>query len=547
MRSTSGATVKIVLAALVALPIASARGLWDVSAAQHPSSRQFLPDSSLLPLYDTLFEVVVTAPRLTVGLRENPAATSVVGHQCLSNMPRSIAVDEALRFVPGVRVENQANGERVHMSVRGQGILTERGIRGIKVILDELPLNDPSGFAPDLYDVDYCTVDHVEVLRGVAASLYGTGSSAGIVSLYTKPGNSAPVGCDIATSFGSNKFWKAHGGIGGTAAGLNYRISLSRAMGDGYRMHTKFQGDNFYGKVEWDVASIVHLRPILSWSDYFNENAEGLNINQVQQDPRLPNPDALTYNEYQRTKRVTGGVSGMAEIADRQRLTFNGYLRRTVYTESVPSSVQHRDFVTPGATLQYTLQHGEGIVQNQVSLGTDVQWQSIDEYRRKNLGGAQEGDVNVTDQMIDQRGLGLFLIDPLKLGSLWGVMASVRYDNITMTSQRSVSSPTRIFPATGYHRGPWRRSMQMSEKAGVMALRHTSPGTRRRPSHSRLPIPFQISNTPVLRRSMATGCQTLRVTRPLSRLSTACLMVLRSAYAMNRKANGLWTSRIHHS
>jgi hypothetical protein len=38
----------------------------------------------------------------------------------------------------GVKVDNQADGERVHVSIRGEGLLTERGVRGIKVLLDGL-------------------------------------------------------------------------------------------------------------------------------------------------------------------------------------------------------------------------------------------------------------------------------------------------------------------------------------------------------------------------------------------------------------------------
>ena len=44
------------------------------------------------------------------------------------------AAEEALARVPGVRIDNQADGERVHISIRGQGVLTESGIRGIKVL-----------------------------------------------------------------------------------------------------------------------------------------------------------------------------------------------------------------------------------------------------------------------------------------------------------------------------------------------------------------------------------------------------------------------------
>ena len=109
-------------------------------------------------------EIVVRAPRMDIPLKENPAATTVVQGEALATLPKTIGAEEALKLVPGVKVDNQADGERVHMSIRGQGILTERGIRGIKVLLDGLPLNDPTGFAPDLFDVDW---DDRKAHRGV--------------------------------------------------------------------------------------------------------------------------------------------------------------------------------------------------------------------------------------------------------------------------------------------------------------------------------------------------------------------------------------------
>ncbi len=116
-----------------------------------------------LRVYD-LMALTLTATRTSIPLRVNPGATTVVTQRNLDVATRSIAVNEAVRLVPGVKVDNQADGERVHMSIRGQGILSERGIRGIKVLLDGLPVNDPSGFASDLYDVDWSDVSRIEVL-----------------------------------------------------------------------------------------------------------------------------------------------------------------------------------------------------------------------------------------------------------------------------------------------------------------------------------------------------------------------------------------------
>ena len=77
--------------------------------------------------YPQKLEVVVTASRIEIPLKENPSATTVMGEEALNNMPRSVAAEEALFLVPGVKVENQANGERGHLYIRGQGILSERG------------------------------------------------------------------------------------------------------------------------------------------------------------------------------------------------------------------------------------------------------------------------------------------------------------------------------------------------------------------------------------------------------------------------------------
>jgi hypothetical protein len=72
-------------------------------------------------------DVVVTALRMEIPLKESPTATIAV--------------------------------------IRGQALHTERDIRGITPPLDGLPLNDPTGFTPELFDVDRNRVQRIEVLR----------------------------------------------------------------------------------------------------------------------------------------------------------------------------------------------------------------------------------------------------------------------------------------------------------------------------------------------------------------------------------------------
>ncbi len=386
--------------------------------------------------------VVVTAPRIDIPLNETPAATTVIPAEILRSMPRGIGAEEALKVVPGIKVDNQADGERVHISIRGQGLLTERGIRGIKVLLDGLPLNDPTGFAPDLFDVDWSAVQHIGVFRGPASALYGGGAAGGVIDIKTRDGGTKPFAGDGSFTYGTYNFYKMFSEIGGTSKDMNYRISASNTAGDGYRVHTAFRALNLYSKFSWKLGKSGHLTAIFGGTNFFNENAEGLNLPQLD-NPRQPNPDAVTFNEYQRTRRVTLGLTGQFQPAGNQDLSFSVYYRNTSWRESVPSSVQHRTYNTPGAIMQYTIHSGQGKTKNHFTLGLDTDWQTIGDYKNLNLGGAQEG-AKASDADIYQRGVGVYFLDRVELNSQWNVMFDLRYDNIHNELTDKMKQPTDL-------------------------------------------------------------------------------------------------------
>jgi iron complex outermembrane recepter protein len=389
------------------------------SAGQNPGNSNQIPAKT----------VIVTAPRMEIPLNATPAATMVIPEEFLQTMPRAIAAEEALKLVPGVKVDNQANGERVHLSIRGQGLLTERGIRGVKILLDGLPLNDPTGFAPDLFDVDWAIVDRIEVFRGLSSAMYGGGGAGGVINITTRNGNAGVCQGNGGFTYGSNGFYKIMSGIDGSVRNMNYRISASNNSGDGFRVHTAFRALNLYSKFTWQLSNKGRLTAIIGGVNYFNENAEGLNAKQVSDDIQQPNPDALTFNEYQRTRRITTGLTGEFKIAGNQDLSFSMYYRNSSWRESVPSSVQHRSFNTPGATIQYTIHSGGASIKNHFTVGSDLDWQTIGQYRNANLGYAVEGD-RLSNDDIYQRGAAVYLLNRVELGLKWSLMADLRYDNI---------------------------------------------------------------------------------------------------------------------
>lgn len=412
------------------LLVVDAPGYYAQNVTYRPSSEPAILEVTLTPRTVVRQEVSVVASRLDIPLAVNPAATTVVVPVVFDTMPRGVGAEEALAGVPGVKVDNQANGERVHMSIRGQGILSEHGLRGIQVLLDGIPLNDPTGFAPDLFDVDWNGVQEMQVVRGPVAVLYGGGSAGGVIDIRTGEPTEITHGGFWSTG-GSNAFYKARADLSGISGGVAYSLALARTVGDGYRDHSAFWGDNVSGRFGFAPTSRLHLNAVLLGTGYFNQNPEGLSLVWLQENRRQANPDSLTYNEYQKTRRFTGGVTGDWITSDRQHLAFTFFVRHTRYDEPVPSFIDHRTYTAPGGSLQYHIESGKGFFKNYFSVGSDLDRQSIDESIEPNLGLCSGRPLTICAlQTITQNRAAGYMMDRVGLGSRWTIFVSGRWDHI---------------------------------------------------------------------------------------------------------------------
>lgn len=160
-------------------------------------------------------EVVVAAPRgSTSPVTRSPVAVTVLDRRTIEERGYQ-TLTEALQVVPGVRVAQTGGvGQQSSAFVRGTAS------RHALVLLDGVPVNDPSepngafNFGNDLTLLD---VERVEVLRGPASSLYGSGAIGGVVNIVTRR---APADRAVApfgeVAGGSFRTLRAGGGVAGT-------------------------------------------------------------------------------------------------------------------------------------------------------------------------------------------------------------------------------------------------------------------------------------------------------------------------------------------
>lgn len=397
-------------------------------------------------LQKSLNEVVITALRTNTPLKEIPASITLVDDKQIGKMSKSIAADEALRLVPGLRIDNGTGGSRVHVYIRGQGVLSETGFRGIAVLIDGIAVNDPAGYAPDLYDVDWNIVKSVEVVKGLAASMYGGCATGGVININTFDGGEKPASVSLFATGGSYGFWKTGLQLDGIKDNVNYRISYSHMSGDGYRIHQAFRGDNFSEKINWTPTDKIKISQILTYTNYFNQNSEGINWGRYDTvGPRAANTDAIRYNEFHLTQRLTGAVTAKYNFCKNQDIAVSGFFRFNNYRETSNNGDDYKPYINPGASVQYNLHSGKENLKNHLSIGGDFKSMSMTEHLFKVPDGNHinndridsyyslecfDTDTILVNQQINQRGGGIYLIDKLDIVKKVFVTLNFRYDYV---------------------------------------------------------------------------------------------------------------------
>ncbi len=143
--------------------------------------------------------------RSTEEWARTPYAISIVGEQQIQRGERALSLDQALRGIPGVTVQNRQNlslGDR--LIVRGAGARAQFGVRGVMIIADGIPLTLPDGQAV-LSNLDLLAAGRAEVIRGPASSLYGN-AAGGVISFRTEDFASTPLHAQAQAAFGNYGF-----------------------------------------------------------------------------------------------------------------------------------------------------------------------------------------------------------------------------------------------------------------------------------------------------------------------------------------------------
>jgi len=373
---------------------------------------------SPVPTPQSSDSITVTATRTETRLADTPASVVVLDKKTIDDSP-SMTIDATLRQVPGFTLfrrsgSRSANPTSQGVSLRGVGA---SGASRALVLDDGIPLNDAFGGWVYWGRVSSLSLDRIEVLRGGASDLYGSGAMSGVVQFVRR--RDAALSVDV--SGGSERTGEASIYVGQPyvrlAADLfsthGYVIVAPESRGS-VDIHATARHSN--------VDATVARGGFFVRASHFEEsrnNGTPLQTNDTTLTQIAAGADvgALSVRAYGSDQEYAQVFTAIAANRNSERLTVD---------QRVPSRSR-------GGSAQYA--HAIG-ARNAVVVGADA----------RDVKGASDETQPTSHTRVGghQRSTSAFAEDVIDVSSRLNLTAAIRFDDVALASRRDTAWSPRI-------------------------------------------------------------------------------------------------------
>ncbi|MGB0578408.1 MAG: TonB-dependent receptor family protein [Limisphaerales bacterium] len=340
----------------------------------------------------------------------------------------NLTVDEALRRVPGVFVQNSFNfAQDQRISIRGFGTRAAFGVREIKLLVDGIPESSPDG-QTQLDNLDLGSISRIEVLRRSVSSLYGN-ASGGAINVRTDWFEQGPF-LQTRLSGGSFGYHRYQLNTGGRLGEIDYLVNGSWSSIDGYRQHSGSENQFVGGKLRHSFDQTSELTAVFNYAHTpWSRDSGGLTRAEVDADRKQARARnvALDAGEEVRQRRL-GFIYrhwlGEGQLTLTQHSLFRDFNNKLPILPIAGDGIVEFDRLGVGGGARYDWE----TARNEFNVGLDAELQQDDRQRYANITGTR-GALGL-DQVESVRSVGTYVRNVHAITEDHRLIAGLRYDNV---------------------------------------------------------------------------------------------------------------------
>ncbi len=293
-------------------------------------------------------QTVPTAAKALEEIRSVPGGASVIKAEEFKT-GRVSTMKDALEYTPGVFVQPRFGSDEARISIRGSGLQRTFHGRGLKLMLDGVPLNLADG-GFDMQAVEPLSVEYIEVFRGGNALRYGSTTLGGAINYVSPTGYTADL-AQARAEYGSYGYVRAQASSGQVIGPADYYVSLTHNSLEGFRQNSKQSNQRVFSNFGWRFSDTIESRMFYTYVLTDSALPGNLTKAQLEANPRQANAANLAGNQHRDFE--------LHRVANKTTFTLpNGSLELMTF-------VSHKDLYHPIFQV---------IDQNSNDLGADIRY-----------------------------------------------------------------------------------------------------------------------------------------------------------------------------
>jgi iron complex outermembrane recepter protein len=217
----------------------------------------------------------------------------------------TINIADQLNTAPGVYMPSGTYTTN-RLTIRGVGSRTPYSSNRIRAYFEEIPLTNGDGIST-VEDVDIAGISRMEILKGPASAMYGSGLG-GVVRLKAAYPSQQGLSARVFSRFGSFNTWKNGIHIGWKQGNTTLTGGYARASSDGFRENNRYTRDHLYlhGRTAGQKNSFSwHLLT----TRLYAQIPSSLNATDFTESPHLAASNWLAVGGYESYSKATGGAT----------------------------------------------------------------------------------------------------------------------------------------------------------------------------------------------------------------------------------------------